>query len=338
MTSSQIPTRLIFLHKPSTRLLRECGCLIRRPYSSSSISGSGTCKLTTHRLKETLLSEFSDLETEAQEIITLVDGNVDTIPGADLEPAVPITRRTAVNTTKLVISLVSQNYQINDEGNVVGGSNDFKIEWRAVGETTWTERLVSMYSADARSQLARRSIPYVVAPDQYDVRVTLTTIWDENDDSLQVSASLFAINAHQPQVADFSGRNPLALKIRATGQLYGRVESLNADVAQLIQVWNGTAWVDDQVTSNPAWIMRKFWQGWRRPSDGRLMAGKGLPDARIDDESLKSLGEFCDDNDLTCNIVLDSRISDEETGSADRSMRMGFRDERNREAGDAMGE
>ena len=274
--------------------------------------GIGNLQIENHRLKETLLSEFEDVETQAQENITLVDGNVDTLPGGDLESNVAITRRTAVNTTRLAILLVSQNYEINDQGNVVGGTNEFMIEWRAVGETNWTVRTVSMYSPNARSQLSRQTLYYDVAADQYDVRVTLTTVWDENNDRLVVSASLFSINAHQPQTANLSGRNPFALKIRATGQLYGRIESLSADGKQLIPVWDGSAWVDDQATSNPAWIMRKFWKGWRRPSDNRLMAGKGLPDSRIDDESLKAWGQFCDDNDLTCNLVLDSRISDEE--------------------------
>ena len=277
--------------------------------------GIGKLTLENHRLKETLLTEFSDVETQAQETITLVHGNVDTIPGGDLEPSVSLTRRTAINTTKIVFQLVSQNYTVTDEGNIVAGQNAFKLEWRAVGTTTWTERNVIMYNAStqiSRNQLERRYYPYDVTKNQYDVRVTLTTVWDTTNDRLQASASLFAINAHQPQVANFSGRNPYAMKIRATGQLYGRVETLNADGKQLIPVWNGTAWVADQETSNPAWIMRKFWQGWRRPSDSRLMAGMGLADTRIDDESLKAWGEFCDDNELTFNLVEDSRISDEE--------------------------
>ena len=274
--------------------------------------GVGTLLIENFRLSETLLSEFEDVETQAQENITLVDGNVDTIPGGDLETGVPITRRTALDTTRIVVQLVSQNYEVSDDGNIVGGTNEFTVEYREVGTTTWTLNNVSMPSSNTRGQLNRRSLSYLVAQGQYDARVTLTTVVDEDNDRLSASASLFSINAHQPQMANFSGRNPLAVKIRATGQLYGRIESLNADVKQLIPVWDGSAWVDSQETSNPAWIMRKFWQGWRRPSDSLLMAGKGLADARIDDESLKAWGAFCDDNDLTCNLVLDSRISDAE--------------------------
>ena len=277
--------------------------------------GIGNLALTNHRIKETLLTDFSDVETQAQENITLVDGNVDTIQGGDFLMAnEPITRRTEPRTVKLALQFISQNFRLDEDGNIVGGGNSFTVEYRLVGEANWTVRNATVYSpssVDARTP-SRQVFYYAVPEGQYDVRVTLTTVWDENDDRLSASAALFSINAHQPQTANFSGRNPLAVKIRATGQLYGRIGSLNAEAKQLIPVWNGNAWVDAQITSNPAWVMRKYWQGWRRPSDNRLMAGRGLAADRIDDESLKAWGSFCHLNGLTCNLVIDSRMSDEE--------------------------
>ena len=284
--------------------------------------GIGNLEISNDRIGETPIAEFEDFEKQAQENITLVAGNVDTIPGADLESNVGVTRRTAINTNKIVVNLVSQNFEVSDNGNIVGGTNVFKIEYRKVGDAAWTENVRMMYSGsgtDARRQLSRRSFTYEFVddqgmsdPGQYDVRVTLTTVWDANNDRITVNASLYSINAHQPQTANFSGRNPLGVKIRATGQLYGRIESLNSDAAQLIPVWNGNAWVDNQRTSNPAWLMRKFWQGWRRPSDNRLMAGKALAADRIDDDSLKSWGAFCDANGLTCNLVITDRMTEDE--------------------------
>ena len=42
------------------------------------------------------------------------------------------------------------------------------------------------------------------------------------------------------------------------------------------------------------------------------MAGRGLASTRIDDETLKTWGAFCDTNGLTCNVVIDSRVTDTE--------------------------
>ena len=117
---------------------------------------------------------------------------------------------------------------------------------------------------------------------------------------------MLSLRAHQNTRANFDGRNPLAVRIQAGGQLYGRIDKLNADVSQLIPEWNGTAWVDDQKTSNPAWIYRKYLMGWFT-SQGRLIAGVGLSSARIDDDQIKAWGEFCDTNELACNIVIDDQ-------------------------------
>ena len=45
-------------------------------------------------------------------------------------------------------------------------------------------------------------------------------------------------------------------------------------------------------TSNPAWIYRKYLQGWRR--NGDLIAGMGLPASRINEDEIKAWGSFCD--------------------------------------------
>ena len=276
--------------------------------------GVGNLDIAEIKVGQTPLTSFQDVETELTQPITLVDGNVDTIPGATFEPNVTIERETAGETTKIVFHVISQNFRVDDDGNILPGGNAFTLEYRTVGSSTWTERTVSLTAGtgeDARLPL-RRAFSYIVTEGEYEVRATLTTVWDTTDSSLVASASLYSINAHQLQEANFSGRNPLAVKIRATGQIFGRLETLSADVKQLIPAWNGTAWVDDQETSNPAWILRKFWQGWTRPSDSRLMAGRGLASTRIDDEILKTWGAFCDDMGLTCNVVIDSRVTDTE--------------------------
>lgn len=275
--------------------------------------GIGTLRRQNHRLGETPLTSFDAVDTQASTTnITLVDGNVDTIQGAELEFNTAVERRTAKDTKKIVFHLISRNFELNDENEVVGGTNTFLLEYRRVGAATWEEQTVEMPSPNGTQarEVTRRAFGYAVTAGQYDVRVTLITEWDTSNESLSASATLFVINAHQTATANLSGRNPYALKIRATGQLYGRVENLSADISQLIPVWDGTQWLDDQATSNPAWIMRAFWRGWYRPSDGKLMAGRGLDNNQIDDESLQLWGAFCDANSLRCDLVIDSAATD----------------------------
>ena len=283
--------------------------------------GIGNLRIASERIGETPLTDFEDVTTQKQVTpITLVDGNVDTIPGGDLDPPTvesgevtnhPLTRRTEPNTDRIVFHLLSQNFTVDDDGQIRGGANGFSLEYRLVGETDWTLRRVQMRSPsndDARL-LQRYSFDYEVASGQYEVRATLTTAESDDDDRQVLSATLFAVTAHQPNVAAFAGRNPYAMRIRATGQLYGRLENFSADVDQLIDVWDGSAWTPNQKTSNPAWILRKFWRGFRRSSDDKLIAGRGLSADRINDEELKAWGAFCTANSLECNLVITDRMT-----------------------------
>ena len=283
--------------------------------------GIGNLTIAKERIGETLLDDFDDVTTQQKVTpITLVDGNVDTIPGGDLEPrtvengqvtSYPLIRRTEPNTDRIVFHLLSQNFTVDDEGQIVGGTNLFVLEYRLVGETDWTSHRADMPSPsnqDARL-LQRYSYSYNVASGQYEVRATLTN-GESTDDRRVLSATLFAVTAHQPTNVDvFDGRNPYAMRIRATGQLYGRLEKFSADVDQLIDVWDGSAWTPNQKTSNPAWILRKFWRGFRRSSDDKLIAGRGLSADRINDEELKAWGAFCTANSLECNLVITDRMT-----------------------------
>ena len=112
-----------------------------------------------------------------------------------------------------------------------------------------------------------------------------------------------ALRTFQANTADATGRTRLALKIKASGQLQGRIERLSALVKQKAPTWNGTAWSSaNQITSNPADIFRWFVKGVR--ADGRLVAGLGLPDTRIDETSIRAWRTWCNTEELKCDAVL----------------------------------
>ena len=72
---------------------------------------------------------------------------------------------------------------------------------------------------------------------------------------------------------------------------------------QKVPTWNGTAWsTTNQISSNPADIFRWFVKGVR--VGGRLIAGLGLPDSRIDETSIRAWRTWCDTEGLKCDAVL----------------------------------
>ncbi len=287
--------------------------------------GIGNLEIGAPRIGDTPLSNY-DMVTQQKQVrnVTLVSGNVDSIQGGEFEPAYDngrangspwITKRTAAATTSLAFDLVSIHFNANKKGNLEGRDTYFRIEWRPVGSGSWTGQDVTIQSpdgAEARNPVRRTIRTARVPAAAYDVRVRLRAAYDEDDDLARITFRPAApvIKAFQDDNADFQGRNPLALRVKATGQLYGRLDRVNADVGARVPNWNGTDWNTAEVTSNPAAILLWWLRGYR--VDGTLRAGYGLPDDNIDFTSLQLWHKFCEDQGLECNIVLtDGRNEDE---------------------------
>ena len=276
--------------------------------------GLGDLRIRNIRIGETLLSDYKGVEQELQvNPITIVSGNVDTIAGGELEYQQAVVRVTAPDTTRLAFDFISTNYQREDNGNIRGGVNDVRITWaRKVGDAT-TGRIETAFGIpspsdeDAYNPVRFTFTPTLpLTPGSYEVQITLLTDLEgkeEDNDKFVGKCILASVKASQDETADFADRNPLAIRVQASGQIHGGIDRMNADAESLIPAWNGALWVSGQATSNPAWIYRKYLQGWRG-ADGNLLAGVGLPDSRINDTEIQAWGAFCDDQGLECNMVI----------------------------------
>ena len=276
--------------------------------------GLGDLQVRNERIGETPLTSFQSVESQKNvDVVTLVAGNVDTLAGAELEYNVGFERTTAVDTVQLAFDVGVTHFIRDDKGALDGQVTTIQFAWKLAGSTdVYTTKDVGISTPDGPEarNATRRSFVYPVAAAAYDTRVTLLTQDDGTNDRLTLVAVVAAVRAFQKDTADFKGRHAYALRILADGQLYGRVDSFNADVAQLIPVWDGVVWSPKQATSNPAWIYRQFLLGWR--VGGKLVAGLGLTEADIDDDSIKAWGAFCDAQGLGCDLVLqDSRDADQ---------------------------
>ena len=283
--------------------------------------GIGDLLLTEPMVGDTPLGDYQDVETDKAISVTLVAGNVDSVQGQDLETAVWVARRSPADTTKIVVNLISQRYQITDRGDVRGATNEFKVRYRlykksdpdSVKWITTTHNLSSPGGGKARNPV-RRALAFDVTAGRYDVEVQLVSSLAENDVKVTVKAVLYSLNYYQPSVADFTGRNPFAMKVRATGQIYGTVKNFSMMAKQRVPVPQvDGSWALGE-TSNPAYLMRKFWMGFYRDKNGvqQLMAGRGIPESEIDHDNLKLWAVFCVKEGLTCNLVLDRRASERE--------------------------
>lgn len=150
--------------------------------------------------------------------------------------------------------------------------------------------------------------PYEVG--QFEVRVTrirtFSTFTTQTGDNMTVS-TLTSRFAKDPIVPE-KRHTFLEIKIKATNQLNGAIDSLNALVSSILLVWNGSAWVKE-ISSNPAWVYADLLCG--------EINKKSVSRSRLDIDSLVEWADYCDEVPpdapnfeyllprFTCNFVLD---------------------------------
>ncbi len=266
--------------------------------------GVGDLDVGEIRLGETPLDSRDEVETQWSTNdghLPLAPGNVDTIEGADLEDTTWVERRAAGNATALSFDFVGQIFQVENDGTYRRFSVVVEIEITAPGHRITRTWSIGNADADPVRRSYRIDVPDGVS--EWTIRVRRS---GARSDSNRVYDQLawMALRIHQPDEADYRGQTRLAVRIRASGQISGRISRLSAIAAQKIPIWNGTAWTAPRASSNPAWLFRWFAQGIH--VDGRLVAGAGLPPARIDDAKIKTWGAWCDTQNLECNHVLRS--------------------------------
>ena len=274
--------------------------------------GIGNLDITDNRIGDTLITSYDSVSIQKQTAITIVAGNVKTIDGGDLdEDKLTINRTTSSGSIGIAFDIAVLHFESGDTGNLTAILTTFQLSYKLEGTASFTNQTVQITGADGAEGRTptRRSYKYNVPSGTYEVRVRLINPGSEHldDERVTFNASLSAIRTYHAETADFNGRNPFAIRIKATGQLYSAVASLNSICYQKIQSWNGTAWVRNSRTSNPADIYYKFLRGWY-DSNHRLIAGMGLPEIRIDLPVIQAFADFCTVNGLECNLVVTDDI------------------------------
>ena len=271
--------------------------------------GIGDLDVGTLHMGETAFGSFDDVRTQ-QDVsrVTLVAGNVDTIPGGDLEHDAPLQRTTAADTTAVAFDLTAQHFRTQGNGSLDGRDTEIRAEWRESGTAgPWQSRdlvLVTPDGAEARNAV-RRSFRFATGrAAAWDVRATLLTEHDEEDDRLIFRASVAAFRAFQDNATDFDrpqSRSPSGPRPRDSSTAGWRRSTPSPRSGPPTGTARGgcparspgTAATCCSATSGAGAI------------DGRLVAGMGLPDSRIDFPSIQGFAEHCRAQGLECNLVIE---------------------------------
>ena len=172
------------------------------------------------------------------------------------------------------------------------------------GEILGTKSRFSV-TASTTSQLRKTFRFKFPTPGKYDVRIRRLT--SEGNGTTVINSSYVtafrSISYTQPvKMADISGS---ALRIKATDQLNGAVDSYNCIVTTLLTGYNPEtdSWEENKASSNPADIFRYVLQS---PAFAKY---KSVTDDKIDLEKLKEWWIYCNDLNLSYNRIIDYETS-----------------------------
>ena len=276
--------------------------------------GLGQLEIDELKIGETPLDSFEEVRQEfsdARGRIGLVAGNVDTTAGAALDDTEFVVRQTGAETDRIGIDIAGQLFGVDKQGRPQEQAVTVEVQWEPAGGGPGEQRTVELTN-DHQGGF-RQTLNYDLGrEDQWTVRVRRTTE-PSDDERVFDDLAWTALRSYQPDEADYAAQTRLGVRIRASGQLTGRLDRVSAIVRQKVPIWDGAAWTAPVPSSNPAYIFRWYAQGIYQQLHGglsiRLVAGIGLAPGRIDDEALIAWGAWCEAQGLGCDFVLDRAIS-----------------------------
>lgn len=276
------------------------------------IWGYGPVSVSQIKIGNTALEDYTDVETEHD-----FDGTASTLglyPGdvsqEDLSIRLTdtyVSRTTALDTTEIGITITFPTglFTTNKKGNRISTSARMVGQYRLVGAGSWTAWFDETYTDDtaqvkrvSQRKTGLTSGQYEIQIKRFAAEVALTNdrVYDRAD-----WTDLRSFNTNTQPVL-LSGIAKSAFRIKATDQLNGVVDQLNALVSLKIPTWDGSAWtISTSATSNPAAIYRYVLTG--TPNKKPVAA------ANVNDAALGAWFTFCATNGLAFDQVIDFQLS-----------------------------
>lgn len=244
--------------------------------------GYGPVALEELRIGTTPITDFDDVEIEflnvdetltltnipalapmvrawrqGTETMTLYPGDVtEDSYSVALAPSTAVSRQTLDNTKTAQVDISFNGLVRFDNKNrrLPTTPVSFDIEYREVGTTPWVFHETKVCDGATTTFIRFTSNIELPSVGRYEIRVTRTTPEYPGGTLKKDDATLSAIRSIQegdlPSHADIA---EIVLRIKATDQLNGQVDQLNAVVQQLGVTWDGTSLSAPQPIRHPAW-------------------------------------------------------------------------------------
>ncbi|NNH56901.1 hypothetical protein HLI01_08780 [Rhizobium laguerreae] len=270
------------------------------------VVGYGPVAVSDIKIGETEISKFEDVVYEVIEDHTVTPVTLYTKPVFQEDVSVEldaetgwVQRTTADNIDELSVDVGAPNgtYRLKaSDGKRVNYTVTIDVQYKLTSSSMWLA--LGTFDLTSNSpQAIRRTLTKAVARGKYDVRLSKSSPDYSGKDNVSETVYWTAVRGrrNEPVISFAKPLTLIALRIRATGQLNGTVNTLNCLASPKIRAWNGATWSTGQVTRNPADHFRQVLQGNgnARPVDG----------ASIDLQSLQEWHDYCEAKGFTFDLV-----------------------------------
>ncbi|NZD50548.1 host specificity factor TipJ family phage tail protein [Rhizobium leguminosarum] len=276
------------------------------------VVGYGPIAVSDLKIGETAISKFEDVQYEILDDHTVTPPTLYTKPvyqedvSVELDaPTGWVQRTTADNVDEISVDVSAPNgvYRLkSSNGSRVNYTVTVDVQYKLSTSSTWLA--LGTFDLTSNSpQAVRRTLSKAVTRGKYDVRLSKSSPDYDGKDNVSETVYWTAVRGrrNEPVISFSKPLTLIAMRIKATGQLNGTVNTLNCIASPKIRAWNGLTWSSGQVTRNPADHFRQVLQGNAnaRPVDG----------ASIDLASLQEWHAYCEAKGFTFDLVASDQKS-----------------------------
>jgi hypothetical protein len=265
--------------------------------------GYGPLGIADLRIGETPLASFADVEIEHRQgfpgdpPLTLYPGEVDEVALSVTLSADWQQQTTAADTDEISVDLAATEgiFKVNTQnGNYDAYSVTVAVQYTVTGVPAWSAIEPIVFGRS--TEVTRRGVRIPVPRGQYDVR--LLQVGGNSDDINIKDTIVWTALRSMKSAPPITFPKPLALtaiRIRATNQLSGVINTLNGVTISMVTAFTGEYWAPNQITQNPADLFRAVLQG---PANARPKS-----DDEIDLVNLQEWWAYCRANGFKFNQV-----------------------------------